>query len=81
MATITIRYFGPARDAAGTPFEKLDTVEGATVCDVAGLIAERHPRLGATAGVRLAVNRSYAAPDRVLADGDEIAVIPPVSGG
>ncbi len=81
MATITIRYFGPARDAAGMPFEEIETREGATVGEVADMIAQRYPRMGSSAGVRLAVNRSYSAPNRVLIDGDEIAVIPPVSGG
>ena len=46
-----------------------------------GEFAERWPKLGQALGVRLAVNRKYVAMDYVLLEGDEVAVIPPVSGG
>lgn len=52
-----------------------------TLGALAGRIAERWPKLGGAPGVRLAVNRQYAALDFKLSDGDEVAVIPPVSGG
>jgi molybdopterin converting factor small subunit len=47
-----------------------------------GLLNERYPslRAGITA-VRFSVNRQFADDDHVLADGDEVAIIPPVSGG
>ncbi len=55
--------------------------DGATVGEAAAILSEKYPRLGSSLGVRLAVNRTYVALDHVLADGDEVAVIPPVSGG
>lgn len=79
--TITVRFFGPAVDLAGTQSASLDLSAGDTVGRVAGVLAERHPKLGAAVGIRLAVNQRFVALSHVLADGDEVAVIPPVSGG
>src|SRR5262245_4539723 len=81
MASITVKFFGPARSIAGTDSISLDIAQEETVGQVAGRLAERYPRLGEALGVRLAVNRTYVALSRTLADGDEVAVIPPVSGG
>ncbi|MFQ5430618.1 MAG: molybdenum cofactor biosynthesis protein MoaE [Phycisphaerae bacterium] len=81
MPDIVVRFFGPARDLAGENEIRLTVPEGETVGNVAGLLSERYPKLGAALGIRLAVNRAYAAMNQVLADGDEVAVIPPVSGG
>ena len=52
-----------------------------TLGNLAAQIADRIPALARATGLRLAVNRTYVALDHPLADGDEIAVIPPVSGG
>ncbi|MFQ5412080.1 MAG: molybdenum cofactor biosynthesis protein MoaE [Phycisphaerae bacterium] len=81
MPEIVIRFYGPARDLAGEEALPIEIDAGQTVGDVAGVLAERYPKLGAALGIRLAVNRAYVALDQVLADGDEVAVIPPVSGG
>ncbi len=81
MPTVTVKLLGPARDLAGEPQIALDVAPGATVGAVAGMLAERYPKLGAALGIRLAVNRAYVALDHVLKEGDEVAVIPPVSGG
>ncbi|HKQ50047.1 MAG TPA: molybdenum cofactor biosynthesis protein MoaE [Phycisphaerae bacterium] len=81
MAKITIRFFGPAIEMAGKDSMTLDVEAGATVGLLAGRLAEMFPGLGKALGIRLAVNRAYVALDHVLNDGDEIAVIPPVSGG
>ena len=81
MPTITIKFYGPARDVAGGPSMPLDIEDGQTVEDVARQLGERFPRLRDAVGVRLAVNRAYVPMDHALADGDEVAVIPPVSGG
>jgi len=81
MPVINVKFFGPARDLAGVAEVSLDLRDGETVGGVADLLAERYPSLGAALGLRLAVNRSYVALDHVLSQGDEVAVIPPVSGG
>jgi molybdopterin synthase catalytic subunit len=81
MPTITVKFFGPARTIAGEAAIQFDIADGETVGAVAGRLAQRYPRLGETLGVRLAVNRAYVPLNQPLAQGDEIAVIPPVSGG
>ena len=65
--------------------ERLPASYAAVVAEVAvplaGRIAADYPPLGAAVGVRLAVNHKYVPLNHVLCDGDEVAVIPPVSGG
>lgn len=79
---IRVRLYGPAIDwADGTDEAALDATAGETLGLFAGRIAQRWPRVGEALGVRLAVNRKYVALDHKLADGDEVAVLPPVSGG
>lgn len=81
MPEIIVKFYGPARDLTGQDIFTLEIDTGQTVGDVAGIIAERYPKLGAALGIRLAVNRTYVAMNHVLVNGDEVAVIPPVSGG
>ncbi len=81
MPNIEVRFFGPARDAAGTDRAELTLDDGASAGDAAAVLAEKYPQLGSSLGIRLAVNRAYVALDHVLTEGDEVAVIPPVSGG
>ena len=79
---IRIRYFASLREAAGQPEEALTLPDGLGVPEAREMLAERHPalaRLLPTCAV--AVNRAYAAADACLADGDELAFIPPVGGG
>jgi molybdopterin synthase catalytic subunit len=72
---VTVRLFAGLRERAGTGTLELDGVT--TVADVwAGLGLGDEP-----GGLLYAVNRVYVEPTHVLQDGDEVAVIPPVSGG
>jgi len=72
---VTVRLFAGLRERAGWSERELDDV--ARVGDVWGALD-----LGdEPAGLLYAVNREYAHPERELADGDEVALIPPVSGG
>jgi molybdopterin synthase catalytic subunit len=74
---VTVRLFAGLREAAGTGRRELDLREGARVADVwASLGLGDQP-----AGVVYAVNRAYVEPTHALAAGDEVALIPPVSGG
>jgi molybdopterin synthase catalytic subunit/molybdopterin converting factor small subunit len=73
--SITVRLFAGLRERAGTARLEIDGV--ARVGDVwAKLGLGDEP-----GGLLYAVNREYAGPDDALHDGDEVAVIPPVSGG
>ena len=72
-----VRLFAGLRERAGIAHADLDLPDGARAADVwdALAIGER------PAGIAFAVNREYAADTTALADGDEVALIPPVSGG
>jgi molybdopterin synthase catalytic subunit/molybdopterin converting factor small subunit len=74
---ISVRLFAGLREQAGVRERSLEVRNGATVADVWPLLD-----LGAEpAGLLYAVNRAYARPSTVLGEGDEVALIPPVSGG
>ena len=72
-----VRLFAAVRERAGTPSIELELEDGATVADVWPLLdlGDEPP------GLLYAVNRTYADRDTRLAEADEVAVIPPVSGG
>jgi MoaE-MoaD fusion protein len=74
---ISVRLFAGLRELAGTGRRDLELPAGSSLADV-------WPVLGLgdePAGLLYAVNREYADPGRKLYDGDEVALIPPVSGG
>ena len=77
---IRVRLFASLREKVGASELEVSLDRGATVADVSSRLRAEHPTLAA-ARFATAVNRAYATPDRVLADGDEVALIPPVSGG
>ena len=79
---IRVKLFALIRDRAGTGDLSLDLRDGATVSSAVDALRQKLP---ATADLlprcAFAVNQSYAPLDHVLNDRDELAVIPPVSGG
>lgn len=80
MARVTLLYFASLRDAAGAPSETLDTAAP----DLAALYADARARHGFALPVerlRVAVDGAFARWTDAVADGSEIAFIPPVSGG
>ncbi len=81
--TVTIRLFAQLRERAGTDSIQLALAEGATVEDALGLLRQREPlrELLSSLSVRVAVNRDYAHALTKLETGDELALIPPLSGG
>jgi MoaE-MoaD fusion protein len=74
IATVRVRLFAGLRERAGWSQREIDAATVADVWPALGLGEE-------PGGLLYAVNKEYAAPDRPLAEGDEVAVIPPVSGG
>jgi molybdopterin synthase catalytic subunit len=74
---VRVRLFAGLRERAGVAEVELDLPDGARVADA---LAEMRPVTGGTPVVA-AVNREYAAEDVALQPGDEVALIPPVSGG
>jgi MoaE-MoaD fusion protein len=74
---VVVRLFAGLRERAGEGERRLELPEGSRVADVwAPLELGEEP-----AGLLYAVNREYAPAETPLADGDEVALIPPVSGG
>jgi molybdopterin converting factor subunit 1 len=80
--TITVKLFALLRDRAGVAEASLELPAGATVATAAERLAERFPAIAALLPrVAFAVNREYVPRSTELHDGDEMAVIPAVSGG
>jgi molybdopterin synthase catalytic subunit len=79
---IRIRLFAVQRELAGTREVAVELADGATVEDAWLALVERHPVLApGRPSVRFARNGAYADADTALEGGDEVAMIPPVSGG
>lgn len=79
---VRIRLFAVQREMAGTREVKVELTDGATVEDAWTALVTRYPVLGpGRPSVRFARNGGYADAVTALADGDEVAMIPPVSGG
>jgi molybdopterin converting factor subunit 1 len=79
---VRVLFFGVLKDLAGKAADDIDLPEGASVRDVIARYESAIPRLkGSLSSVALAVNREYQGPDARLKAGDEVALLPPVSGG
>jgi molybdopterin synthase catalytic subunit len=78
---VRVRLFASAREAAGVPQLLLELPDGRAVRDAVDAITSLHPRIGGITRMVVARNREYVGLDEPLADGDELALIPPVSGG
>lgn len=77
---VKVRFFASCREIAGQPQVELELTKGETVSSVLNKIRHDFPRLS-LADILVAVNQEFAAPGYVLHEGDEVALIPPVSGG
>jgi len=79
---LRVLFLGPARDLSGVSESVLEVPDASPLSAAIETLTERFPRLKEhMSRIRLAVNQEYAAPDKVLRNGDELALIPPVSGG
>ena len=79
---LNVSLFALYRERAGCRVVPVELDGGATVADLTGEVRRMFPAL-APPGVQIvvAVNAEYAEPDLVLRPGDEVCLIPPVSGG
>jgi MoaE-MoaD fusion protein len=77
---VTVRLFGGLRRTAGRSEVTLHMDDGARLLDVVGALSDVLDDFEAGECV-FALNREYAAPGQPLRDGDEVALVPPVSGG
>jgi molybdopterin synthase catalytic subunit len=79
---IRVLYFAVFREKLGREADALALAPGARVRDAIAVLAARHEPIARLRGrFRVAVNQDFATDDRELADGDELALIPPVAGG
>ena len=79
---IDVLFFGVLKDLLGRSVETIDLPEGAGVREVILYYARGSPRFEAMVpSLAISVNREYSRPDRALREGDEVALLPPVSGG
>jgi molybdopterin converting factor subunit 1 len=80
--TVTVRLFAGLAELAGVRQTTVDLGEGLTARDVYAVLARRHPKIAGFGGsVMFARNQEYVPAETPLAPGDELALIPPVSGG
>jgi molybdopterin converting factor subunit 1 len=79
---VTVRLFARLKDIAGAAELTRDVAAGATIGSVWRELAGEFPDLAQyERSISSAVNLDYARMDRAVSDGDEIAFLPPVSGG
>lgn len=79
---ITLRLFSVAGDLAGFREQTMDVPAGSRTGHVLEILLRRNPRFAEWQhAMRFAVNQEYVSDDHPLRDGDDVAVIPPVSGG
>ena len=80
--TVQVLYLGVLREIAGREREGIALSAGARLGDLYSQLVQRIPELRSFSGsLALSINYEYAALDSVLHDGDEVALLPPVSGG
>lgn len=79
---VNVLLFARARELAGVPELEMEVAEGLTTDDCVTVVVQRFPALRAVQEVMvLALNQAYVGEPVVLKDGDELAFIPPISGG
>lgn len=79
---ITVKLFAAYQEACGVSEMQLEVDDGATVATVRDRLIAEHPQLAQWRDLtRFGINLQFVAPETVMQDGDEIVLIPPVSGG
>ena len=78
---VNLLAFGIAKEIIGHRFQTWEINPGANVSDLRVMLARQYPLMQNLATLRFAVNNEYATEDLLLQENDEVALIPPVSGG
>ncbi len=78
---ITVLSFGIAKEIFGASSIEIELQEGATSNDLKSFLEEKHPRLRALASYMIAIDNEYSTDNQVITSKNEVAIIPPVSGG
>ncbi len=79
---ITVLYFASAKDATGRRKESIKLSEGTTIRELLLKITSIHPRITNILNtMQISVNYKVVVVDTILKEADEVALLPPVSGG
>lgn len=78
---VELKAFGIAKDILGNSKLEIELETGSSVADLKNHIAKAYPDFQRLAHFNIAINEEYALDEDEIASGDEIVVIPPVSGG
>jgi len=79
---VKVLFFGVLKDIVGKAEESLEVPPGTTLASIFARYSQRYETLnGKRPSILFARNQEFAAPDTVLGDNDEVAFLPPVSGG
>jgi len=78
---VQILTFGILKDWLGSEGSSIELDDGATVADLLERLAHQHGGTPVLRGIAVSVNAEYAVAAQVLCDGDEVGLLPPVSGG
>eukprot|EP00246_Nothoceros_aenigmaticus_P007620 TRINITY_DN21557_c0_g1_i1.p1 TRINITY_DN21557_c0_g1~~TRINITY_DN21557_c0_g1_i1.p1 ORF type:complete len:110 (-),score=31.96 TRINITY_DN21557_c0_g1_i1:95-424(-) len=82
LVKVKVLLFARARELAGVPELEMELAAGLTTDECVAVVVERFPALQAVQeAMVLALNQAYVREPLVLKDGDELAFIPPISGG
>jgi molybdopterin synthase sulfur carrier subunit len=81
MMIVNVLAFGIAKDIFGASGISIELTENSDVKALKILLEKRYSRLAAIKSYMIAVNNEYATDDKLITVADEIAIIPPVSGG
>ncbi len=82
LMTVNVRLFASLRELIGEPTISVELPEGATVAALRTRVGETYPNVQPfLASVVCAVDEEYVPITHILTDGDNVALIPPVSGG
>ena len=81
MKTITVKAFGITRDMLGAREKVIEISDESTVRQLRSTLEQQYPRLKELKSLFIAINNEYATDEKMLNEHDEIALIPPVSGG
>lgn len=77
---IKVLFFASFREIVGTNSLELDVDDGETTANIFATLCEQYPLLQ-QGSVAMAVNKTYITDATQLKDGDELALLPPISGG
>jgi molybdopterin converting factor subunit 1 len=78
---LNIKAFGIARDFLGESETAFSLNDGNSLADLKRALANRYPEFDKIKAFTIAVNQEYQDDDFIIKEGDELAIIPPVSGG